>query len=181
MVSNVNGNRGIGRTQLSWDSRVKISLDSAKGIAHIHSEGDAKFTHGNIKSSNILPTQNLDGCVLDLGLAPLMNFIPTKSQYIGYYAPEVIKTRKFTHQSDICSFRVVLLVILTGKAPLPTSGQDEVVDLLRWVRLVVWEEWTAEVFDVELTKEQHVEEEMVQMLLTGLACVTRVLDTRPSF
>ncbi|KAI3524067.1 hypothetical protein L1887_02702 [Cichorium endivia] len=134
MVSNVNGNRGIGRTLLNWDSRVKISLDSAKGIAHIHSEGDTKFTHGNIKSSNILHTQNLDGCVSDLGPA----------------------------SRD-----------LDGKSSAPTSGQDEVVDLPQWVWSVVREEWTAEVFDVELMKEQHVEEEMVQMLLIGLACVTR--------
>ncbi|KVI07088.1 probable inactive receptor kinase At5g58300 [Cynara cardunculus var. scolymus] len=180
LSSLLHGNRGIGRTPLDWDSRVKISLEAAKGIAHIHSEGGAKFTHGNIKSSNILLTRDLDGCVSDLGLAPLMNFLPAKSRCIGYYAPEVIETRKFTQKSDVYSFGVLLLEILTGKAPLPSSGQDEVVDLPRWVRSVVREEWTAEVFDVELMKQPHVEEEMVQMLQIGLACVTRVPDMRPS-
>ncbi|GJR00722.1 probable inactive receptor kinase [Tanacetum coccineum] len=173
-------NRGLGRTPLDWDARVKISLEAAKGIAHIHSEGGPKFTHGNIKSSNILLTRDLDGCIADLGLAPLMTFLPTKSRCIGYNAPEVIETRKFTHKSDVYSFGVLLLEILTGKAPLPSLGQEEVVDLPRWVRSVVREEWTAEVFDMELMKQHHVEEEMVQMLQIGLACVTRVPDNRPS-
>ncbi|KAI7727868.1 hypothetical protein M8C21_005853 [Ambrosia artemisiifolia] len=180
LSSLLHGNRGIGRTPLDWDSRVKITLDIAKGLAHIHSEGGAKFTHGNIKSSNILLTRDLDGCVSDLGLAPLMTALPTKSRCIGYFAPEVLETRKFTHKSDVYSFGVLILEILTGKAPIPSSGQEEVVDLPRWVRSVVREEWTAEVFDMELMKQEHVEEEMVQMLQIGLACVTKVPDMRPS-
>ncbi|GKF87354.1 hypothetical protein Tco_0258231 [Tanacetum coccineum] len=66
------------------------------------------------------------------------------------------------------------------KAPLPSSSHDEVVDLPRWVRSVFREEWTAEVFNEELMKYQHAEEQMVQMLQNGLACVARVLDMRPS-
>ncbi|CAI9273881.1 unnamed protein product [Lactuca saligna] len=179
LSSLLHGNRGIGRTPLDWETRVKISLGAAKGISHIHSEGGAKFTHGNIKSSNILLTTDFDGCVSDLGLAPLINVLPTKPRCIGYCAPEVIETRKFTHKSDVYSFGVLLLELLTGKSPLP-SGHEEVVDLPRWVRSVVREEWTAEVFDEELMRYPHVEEEMVQMLQIGLACVTRVPDNRPS-
>lgn len=176
------GNRGSGRTPLDWDSRVKISLGTARGIAHIHSEGGAKCSHGNIKSSNVLLTNDLDGCISDVGLTPLMNFPATLSRTTGYRAPEVAETRKITQKSDVYSFGVVLLEMLTGKVPHQYPGgnqHDVVVDLPRWVKSVVREEWTAEVFDVELLRYQNVEEEMVQMLQIALACVTKLPDMRP--
>ncbi|GJV40171.1 probable inactive receptor kinase [Tanacetum coccineum] len=74
-------------------------------------------------------------------------------------------------------FGVLLLELLTGKAHLPSSRHDEVVDLPRWVWFVVREEWTAKVFNEELIKYQHAEEQILQI---GLACVARVPDMRPS-
>lgn len=172
-------NRSDSGTALDWNSRMKIALGTARGIAFIHSEGGGKFTHGNIKSSNVLLTQDLDGCISDVGLAPLINFPTTATRTIGYRAPEVTEARKASQKSDVYSFGVLLLEMLTGKAPLQHSGHDDVVDLPRWVRSVVREEWTAEVFDVELLKYQDVEEEMVQMLQIALSCVAKVPDSRP--
>ncbi|KAJ0263408.1 inactive receptor kinase [Hirschfeldia incana] len=180
VASLLHGNRGENRVPLDWETRMKIAIGAAKGIARIHRENNGKLVHGNIKSSNIFLNSERNGCVSDLGLTAVMSALaPPISRQAGYRAPEVTDTRKSSQLSDVYSFGVVLLELLTGKSPIHTTAGDEIIHLVRWVHSVVREEWTAEVFDVELLRYTNIEEEMVEMLQIAMSCVVKAPDQRP--
>ncbi|PKA51608.1 putative inactive receptor kinase [Apostasia shenzhenica] len=181
LSSNLHGSRGSGRTPLDWDSRMRIALAAGRGLAHLH--GPARLVHGNVKASNVLLRPDPNSAALsDYGLGPLFGPGPAPVNRLaaGYRAPEVVETRRATFKSDVYSFGVLLLELLTGKAPNQSSiGGEDGIDLPRWVQSVVREEWTAEVFDVELMRYANVEEEMVQLLQIAMACASVVPDARP--
>ncbi|CDY47625.1 BnaA01g13400D [Brassica napus] len=180
VASLLHGNRGENRVPLDWETRMSIAIGAAKGIARIHQENNGKLVHGNIKSSNIFLNSERNGCVSDLGLTAVMSALaPPISRQAGYRAPEVTDTRKSSQLSDVYSFGVVLLELLTGKSPIHTTAGDEIIHLVRWVHSVVREEWTAEVFDVELLRYTNIEEEMVEMLQIAMSCVVKAPDQRP--
>lgn len=173
------GNRGAGRTPLNWETRSGIALGAARGIAYLHSHGPMS-SHGNIKSSNILLTTTYEARVSDFGLAYLASPISTPNRVAGYRAPEVTDSRKVSQKADVYSFGILLLELLTGKPPTHSLLSEEGVDLPKWVLSVVQEEWTAEVFDLELLRYQNVEEEMVELLQLALECTAQHPDKRPS-
>ncbi|PON78664.1 Tyrosine-protein kinase [Parasponia andersonii] len=184
----LHGNRGPGRTPLDWTTRLKIAAGAARGLAFIHSSCKSlRLIHGNIKSTNILIDKTGNARVSDFGLsvfaAPPAGSTAPRSN--GYRAPESIDGRKLTQKSDVFSFGVLLLELLTGKCPSvvesggPGCGYGGVVDLPRWVQSVVREEWTAEVFDLELMRYKDIEEEMVGLLQVAMACTLAAPDQRP--
>ena len=119
----------------------------------------------------------------DFGLSVFAGPGPVGGRSNGYRAPEASEGRKQTQKSDVYSFGVLLLELLTGKCPSVVesggSAYGGVVDLPRWVQSVVREEWTAEVFDLELMRYKDIEEEMVGLLQIAMTCTAPAPDQRP--
>lgn len=173
------GNRGPGRTPLDWATRLKIAAGAARGLAFIHTSCKSlRLVHGNIKSTNILIDGEGNARVSDSGLSALSS-LPKPNGYRALEASS-LDGRKLTQKCDVYAFGVLLLELLTGKCPaMVESGSPEVADLPRWVQSVVREEWTAEVFDLELMRYKDIEEEMVRLLQIGLACAQASPEHRP--
>ncbi|KAL3623372.1 hypothetical protein CASFOL_032188 [Castilleja foliolosa] len=180
----LHGNRGPGRVPLDWTTRISLILGAARGLAKIHDQyADSRIPHGNVKSSNVLLDKNGIACVSDFGLSLLLNPAHAVSRLGGYKAPEQAETKRLSQKADVYSFGVLLLEVLTGREPSKTarSGEDEVaVNLPNWVRSMVREEWTGEVFDQELLRYKNIEEELVSMLHVAMACVVGCPEKRPT-
>ncbi|KAI6691451.1 hypothetical protein NL676_028279 [Syzygium grande] len=155
----LHGNNGAGWTPLSWDTRCRVALRAAQVIAHIHSQGP-EASHGNIKSSNVLLTKLYEARVSDYGLARLAGPTVSPSRFHG--------------------FGVLILELITGKAPSTSLLAEDGVDLPRWVRGAVEQDSSAVVFDAELLRYQNVEEDMIRMLQIGIDCTEQRPDQRPS-
>ncbi|PIN06804.1 Serine/threonine protein kinase [Handroanthus impetiginosus] len=181
--------RGPGRIPLDWTTRICLILGAARGLARIHEEyAGSRIPHGNIKSTNILLDKNGTACISDFGLSLLLNPVHAIARLGGYKAPEQSEIKRLSQKADVYSFGVLLLEILTGRAPSkdspanrpPAEEEEPAVDLPKWVRSVVRDEWTAEVFDQELLRYKNIEEELVSMLHVAMACVVLQPEKRPT-
>ncbi|KAK4489634.1 hypothetical protein RD792_005446 [Penstemon davidsonii] len=167
----LHGRTGENRENLDWETRKRIAVGAASGIAYIHTQRGAKLVHGNIKASNVFLDSQQYGCVSDFGLT---NMIPiTFLNTARYHAPEVNSSLNVSQASDVYNFGILLLELLTRKS----SNQD--FDIVLWVNSVKRKEWTAKVFDVDLLKNPAIEDQMVKMLQIGIRCVARAPKKRP--
>ncbi|KAD4586119.1 hypothetical protein R6Q59_035542 [Mikania micrantha] len=111
---------------LSWNLRIKVALGAAKGLAYLHSP-EAKVIYRDFKSSNILIDSNYNAKLSDFGLAkdgPADGQSHVSTRVMGthgYAAPEYMATGHLTARSDIYSFGVVLLELLTGRRCIDKS------------------------------------------------------------
>ncbi|KAJ1697280.1 hypothetical protein LUZ63_005792 [Rhynchospora breviuscula] len=175
----LHGNRGSGRTPLNWETRANIALAVSRGLHHIHSAGPT-LSHGNIKSSNVLLTTSYEGRLSDHGLFSFASTRSPSSRVAGYRAPEITDPKKISQKADIYSFGVLVLELLTGKAPAQAILNEEGVDLPRWVQSVLREDSMGDVFDMDLVRYQNAGEDMMQLLQLAVDCTKQFPDQRPN-
>ncbi|KAL6560028.1 hypothetical protein OROGR_005145 [Orobanche gracilis] len=121
---------------LTWNTRVKIALGTARALEYLHEVCSPSVIHKNFKSANILLDVELNPHLSDCVLASLVRE-PDQSymenlQASGCSAPEVAMSGQYTIKSDVYSFGVVMLELLTGRTPFDSSRPRTEQSLVRW-------------------------------------------------
>ncbi|OWM71660.1 leucine-rich repeat receptor-like protein kinase PXL1 [Punica granatum] len=187
-----NGNLGTalhgkqaGKLLVDWVSRYNVAVGVAQGLNYLHNDCYPPVIHRDIKSNNILLDANLGARIADFGLARMMihknETVSMVAGSYGYIAPEYGYTLKVDEKSDIYSFGVVLLELLTGKMPLD-PGFGESTDIVEWVRTNIRDNKAVEeVLDPSIAGQcKLVQEEMLLVLRIALLCTAKLPKDRPS-
>ncbi|KAI3928777.1 hypothetical protein MKW98_024378 [Papaver atlanticum] len=129
---------GKGRPTMDWSTRLKIALGSAKGLAYLHEDCHPKIIHRDIKAANILIDFKFEAQVADFGLAKIASDTNTHVSTrvmgtFGYLAPEYASSGKLSDKSDVFSFGVMLLELITGRRPVDSNQSYMDDSLVDWV------------------------------------------------
>ncbi|KAJ6793027.1 receptor-like serine/threonine-protein kinase NCRK [Iris pallida] len=179
-----------GKEPMDWATRVGIALGAARGLEYLHEAAAPRILHRDIKSTNILLDEKFRAKITDLGMAKhLMNEDHASCSNsparmlgtFGYFAPEYAIVGKATLQSDVFSFGVVLLELISGRQPIhrSTNRTDESLVIWATARLRDSKMVVAELPD-PLLKGNFPEEEMQTMAHLARECLQWDPDSRPS-
>ena len=168
------------KIKLDWNTRKKIAIGAARGLAFLHHSCIPHIIHRDMKSSNVLLDENLEARVSDFGMARLMSAVDTHLSVStlagtpGYVPPEYYQSFRCSTKGDVYSYGVVLLELLTGKKPTdsPEFGDGNLVGWVKQKSKVK----IRDVFDPQILVEHPgMELELLQHLKIACAC----LDDRP--
>ncbi|XP_058006037.1 proline-rich receptor-like protein kinase PERK15 isoform X4 [Hevea brasiliensis] len=177
---------GKNKVTINWSTRMKIAIGSAKGLAFLHEY--CKVIHGNIKVNNILLDESFEPKISDCRLAkenlhPFRSYNSAVDSLKGTLcclAPEYIKDKQPTDKSDVFSFGIVLLELITGKQAVENKdGVD--TNLSIWVaprlRKALMINNYSNIIDEEL--KGYNEDEMIRMIYCAASCVYKLANYRP--
>ncbi|XP_073040903.1 probable serine/threonine-protein kinase At1g01540 [Primulina eburnea] len=168
---------------LTWEIRMNIIIGTAKGLAYLHEGLEPKVVHRDVKSSNILLDRQWNPKLSDFGLAKLLNsdrpYVTTRVMgTFGYVAPEYACTGMLNEKSDIYSFGILIMEIITGRSPVDYNRPKEEVNLIDWLKMMVGNRKSEEVVDPKLSK-RPASKVLKRVILVALRCVDPDAQKRP--
>ncbi|CAA7017668.1 unnamed protein product [Microthlaspi erraticum] len=168
---------------LSWENRLKIAVDSALGLEYLHTGCIPPIVHRDIKTTNILLDQNFQGKLADFGLS--RSFPTGNETYVstvvagtpGYLDPEYYQTNWLTEKSDIYSFGIVLLEIITNQPIIQKSREKP--DLVEWISSMITKGDIKSIMDPNLHQNYDIGS-VWKAIEVAMSCVSPSSIRRPN-
>ncbi|KAI3821315.1 hypothetical protein L1987_08880 [Smallanthus sonchifolius] len=167
-----------------WNERYKVAVGVAEALVYLHNSCDQTVIHRDVKSSNILLSEDFEPQLSDFGLA---KWASTTSAYItctdvagtfGYLAPEYFMYGKVTDKIDVYAFGVVLLELLSGRKPISSEYPKGEESLVIWAKPILSSGKYSQLLDQNFGNNFDADQ-MERMALAATLCIRRAPRARP--
>lgn len=183
LEENLHGNRKDVKA-FGWNERLKVAVGVAEALDYLHNREPQSVIHRDVKSSNILLSDEFEPQLADFGLATWASSASSHLVFsdvagtFGYLAPEYFMHGKVTDKMDVYAFGVVLLELLSGRKPIDNANPKGKESLVIWANSVLKDGKTSQLLDPDISGDCN-DEQFERMVLAATLCIRRDPRTRP--
>ncbi|XP_010471913.1 PREDICTED: probable receptor-like serine/threonine-protein kinase At5g57670 [Camelina sativa] len=167
-----------------WSERYKVAVGVAEALNYLHNSASQPVIHRDVKSSNILLSDDFEPQLSDFGLARWASISRTHiicsdvAGTFGYLAPEYFMYGKVNDKIDVYAFGVVLLELLSGREPISSGCPKGQESLVMWAKPILDDRKYSQLLDPSL-RDNNDNDQMQMMALAATLCIRRSPQARP--